>query len=149
MKPSARLIFQPKKLKGHNDNEARLYDLIRKRTIASQMANAEIEKTVITIGQNATQDTFIATGEVITFEGFLKVYSESDDDTEEEKNSETLPMVKANEKLNFLEANATQRFPSPPPRYTEASLVKKLEALGIRNQHTPQLFQPFKKEDMW
>jgi len=128
--------FSAKEIDGHNDNERRLYDLIRKRTIASQMANAEIEKTVITIGQNATKDNFIATGEVITFDGFLRVYSESDDDTEEEQNSETLPMVKANEKLNFIEANATQRFPSPPPRYTEASLVKKLEALGIGRPST-------------
>lgn len=128
--------FSAKEIEGHNDNEARLYDLIRKRTIASQMANAEIEKTVITIGQNASQDNFIATGEVITFDGFLKVYSESDDDTEEQANSETLPMVKVNEKVNFLEANAIQRFPSPPPRYTEASLVKKLEALGIGRPST-------------
>ena len=128
--------FSAKEIEGHNDNEARLYDLIRKRTIASQMANAEIEKTVITIGQNASDDNFIATGEVITFEGFLKVYSESDDDTQEEQNSETLPQVKANDKLNFLEATATQRFPSPPPRYTEASLVKKLEALGIGRPST-------------
>lgn len=128
--------FSAKEIAGHNDTEARLYDLIRKRTIASQMANAEIEKTVITIGQNATDNNFIATGEVITFDGFLRVYSESDDDTEEQQNSETLPMVKVNEKLNLLEVNATQRFPSPPPRYTEASLVKKLEALGIGRPST-------------
>jgi len=128
--------FSAKEIEGHNDNEARLYDLIRKRTIASQMANAEIEKTVITIGQNKTQDNFVATGEVITFDGFLRVYSESDDDTEEEQNSETLPMLKNNQAVNFSEANAIQRFPSPPPRYTEASLVKKLEALGIGRPST-------------
>lgn len=128
--------FSAREIEGHNDNERRLYDLIRKRTIASQMANAEIEKTVITIGQDATPENFIATGEVITFDGFLRVYSESYDDGEEQENSETLPAVKVNEKLNFIEANATQRFPLPPPRYTEASLVKKLEALGIGRPST-------------
>jgi len=128
--------FAAKEIEGHNDTERRLYDLIRKRTIASQMANAEIEKTVITIGQNASQDNFIATGEVITFDGFLRVYSESSDEGEEQGNSENLPMVKVNEKINFFEANAIQRFPSPPPRYTEASLVKKLEALGIGRPST-------------
>jgi len=128
--------FSAKEIEGHNDNERRLYDLIRKRTIASQMANAEIEKTTITISQNKTQDNFIATGEVILFDGFLRVYSESDDDTDEQENSETLPLLKVNQKVNFAEANATQRFPSSLPRYTEASLVKKLEALGIGRPST-------------
>ncbi len=128
--------FSAKEIEGHNDNERRLYDLIRKRTIASQMANAEIEKTIITLGQNKTQDNFIASGEVITFDGFLRVYSESDDDTEEQENSENLPLVQVNQKVNFIEANATQRFPFPPPRYTEASLVKKMEALGIGRPST-------------
>jgi DNA topoisomerase-1 len=133
--------FSAKEIEGHNDNEARLYDLIRKRTIASQMANAEVEKTVITIGQNKTQDNFIATGEVITFDGFLRVYSESDDEDEAGTNQEsseaaTLPMVEVNQKVNFMEANAVQRFPNSPPRYTEASLVKKLEALGIGRPST-------------
>jgi DNA topoisomerase I len=128
--------FSAKEIDGHNDNERRLYDLIRKRTIASQMANAEIEKTTITLGQNKSEDNFIATGEVITFDGFLRVYSESDDDTEEQGSSENLPLVQVNQKVNFIEANAIQRFPFPPPRYTEASLVKKLEALGIGRPST-------------
>ncbi len=128
--------FSAKEIAGHDSNEARLYDLIRKRTIASQMANAELEKTVITIGQNKTDDNFIATGEVIIFDGFLRVYSESDDEDVEKESDETLPMVKTGEKANFLEANATQRFPNSLPRYTEASLVKKLEALGIGRPST-------------
>ncbi len=128
--------FATKEING-TDQEMRLYDLIWKRTIASQMADAEIEKTVFTIGQNATEDKFIATGEVITFEGFLKVYNESDDDSEEEEDKEgQLPLLETNQKLQLVEMNAIQRFTLPPARYTEASLVKKLEALGIGRPST-------------
>jgi DNA topoisomerase-1 len=129
--------FDAKEIEG-TDQEMRLYDLIWKRTIASQMADAEIEKTILTIGQNATEDKFVATGEVITFEGFLKVYTESDDEKEEEENAEdaNLPMLDINQKVDVLEVNATQRYTQPPARYTEASLVKKMEALGIGRPST-------------
>lgn len=128
--------FAVKEIEG-TDQETRLYDLIWKRTIASQMSDAEIEKTVLTISQSAGEEKFIATGEVISFDGFLKVYTESDDETEDEEKEEgTLPMVKENQKLEMAEINAMQRFTLPPARYTEASLVKKLEALGIGRPST-------------
>jgi len=128
--------FDVKEIQG-TDQEVRLYDLIWKRTVASQMADAEIEKTVLTIGHSKGDEKFIATGEVITFEGFLKVYTESDDDTEDEEKEEgTLPMLKTDQKLDVAEINAIQRFTLPPARYTEASLVKKLEALGIGRPST-------------
>jgi DNA topoisomerase-1 len=128
--------FAVKSIEG-TDQEMRLYDLIWKRTVASQMADAEIEKTILTIGHSAGEEKFIATGEVITFEGFLKVYTESDDEGEEEQEEgATLPMLETNQKLNATEITATQRFTQPPARYTEASLVKKLEALGIGRPST-------------
>jgi DNA topoisomerase-1 len=117
-------------------NEQRLYDLIWKRTIASQMADAELERTIVTISNNKTADLFTATGEVIKFDGFLRVYMESTDDEKEEPSEGLLPPLKKGQSLNVNVITATERFSSPPARYTEASLVKKLEELGIGRPST-------------
>ncbi len=117
--------------------EQRLYDLIWKRTISSQMSDAQIERTVITIGSSKTSEDFVATGEVIRFDGFLKVYMEStDDETQQDEKEGILPPMKTNDKLDLNEAMAVERFTYPPSRYTEASLVKKLEELGIGRPST-------------
>lgn len=117
--------------------EARLYDLIWKRTIASQMSDAELEKTTAKITISTSTETFVAQGEVLKFDGFLKVYLESSDDEEnEDENSSMLPPLKVGEKLQSKEIVAQQRFTHHPPRYTEASLVKKLEELGIGRPST-------------
>ncbi len=122
---------------GSND-EKRLYNLIWKRTIASQMSDASIEKTNIKISNNKNNKLFIAQGEVITFDGFLKVYFESsDDDNGNSSNlNKILPKVNANNELNTIEIIAKQKFTKHPPRYTEASLVRKLEELGIGRPST-------------
>jgi DNA topoisomerase-1 len=118
-----------------NSQEKRLYDLIWKRTVACQMADAEAEKTTITI--SADDLNFTATGEVITFDGFLRVYRESyDDDVQMDETEGLLPAVKKGEHLDMKEMLATQRFTQHPLRYTEASLVKKLEELGIGRPST-------------
>ena len=118
-----------------NSQEKRLYDLIWKRTVACQMADAEAEKTTITI--SADDLNFMATGEVITFDGFLRVYRESyDDDVQQDETEGLLPVVKKGERLDMKEMVATQRFTQHPLRYTEASLVKKLEELGIGRPST-------------
>jgi len=117
-------------------SQKRLYELIWKRTIASQMSDALIEKTIITIDVSKADENFITRGEVIKFDGFLKVYLESTDDEEAEKEEGVLPKVTKGEKLNMLQAEATERFTLHPPRYTEASLVKKLEELGIGRPST-------------
>lgn len=118
-------------------NEQRLYDLIRKRAKASLMADAEIEKTVATIGISSTTETLVATGEVVKFEGFLKAYEESfDDDENEEGGSAMLPPISVGEILNLAELKAQQRFSKPSARYTEAALVKKLEEMGIGRPST-------------
>ena len=117
--------------------EKRLYDLIWKRTIASQMSDAELEKTTVTINISNSPEKFIATGEVLIFDGFLRVYMESDD--EEDQNGGTkglLPPLKANQILRWEKIQATERFSQKPARYTEASLVKKLEELGIGRPST-------------
>ena len=118
--------------------EKRLYDLIWKRTIASQMADAELEKTTATISITGTSETFVATGEVITFDGFLRVYKESlDDDSEQaEDESRLLPPLKKGQPLTSRRITAQERFTQHPPRYTEASLVRKLEELGIGRPST-------------
>ena len=116
--------------------EQRLYELIWKRTIASQMADALLEKTTVTIKVSSTEENFIAHGEVLKFEGFLKVYLEGKDDEDEEAAEGILPPMKINEKLGMQEINAVQRFTHHPARYTEASLVKKLEELGIGRPST-------------
>ena len=115
--------------------EKRLYELIWKRTIASQMADAQMEKTTANIAISDHKESFVATGEVTIFDGFLHVYREStDDDTAAE--TKTLPMVHAGEQLNPQQITATERFTQHPPRYTEASLVRKLEELGIGRPST-------------
>ncbi|MDR3184171.1 MAG: type I DNA topoisomerase [Prevotellaceae bacterium] len=117
--------------------EKKLYDLIWKRTIASQMADAQLEKTTVDITVSTAPQTFQATGEVILFDGFLKVYMEtSDDDNEEKHDSGLLPPLKEKQALTAREIAATERFAQRPPRYTEASLVKKLEELGIGRPST-------------
>lgn len=118
-------------------NEQRLYDLIWKRTIASQMSDAELEKTTAKVKVSTTSELFIAQGEVLKFDGFLKVYMEgTDDEDSDEENSSMLPPLKVGEKLDSQEITATQRFTHHPARYTEASLVKKLEELGIGRPST-------------
>lgn len=117
-------------------SQKRLYDLIWKRTIASQMADAELEKTVITIDISTASENFVARGEVIKFDGFLKVYMESTDDEDADSDKKLLPPVKEGTKLIRKGITATQKFTQPPPRYTEASLVKKLEELGIGRPST-------------
>lgn len=119
-----------------NQNEKRLYELIWKRTIASQMADAEVERTTISIEMNNSPVLFSATGEVVKFDGFLKVYSESSDSEHSEEEKAIIPPVKAGMPLFYETITATQRYTTPPPRYTEASLVKKLEELGIGRPST-------------
>jgi DNA topoisomerase-1 len=117
-------------------NEQRLYELIWKRTIASQMSDAELEKTIVTIPSSNKKEFFTATGEVIKFDGFLKVYLEGSDDESEEESEGMLPALKIGQSLQYSEITATERFTHHPPRYTEASLVKKLEELGIGRPST-------------
>jgi len=117
--------------------EKRLYSLIWKRAIASQMADAEIEKTTVDIETPAVAEHFTATGEVIRFDGFLKVYIEgSDDDSADSADGGMLPQMHKGEVLKLVDITATQRFTQQPPRYTEASLVKKMEELGIGRPST-------------
>lgn len=115
--------------------QARLYDLIWKRTVASQMSDAKLERTNVKIESDKHKETFGATGEVLLFEGFLKVYLEGNDDEDEEQEG-MLPALKVGEKLTNSYITATERFSKPPARYTEASLVKKLEELGIGRPST-------------
>jgi DNA topoisomerase-1 len=116
-------------------DQARLYDLIWKRTLASQMSDAELERTNVKIEANNHSEVFQATGEVIKFEGFLKVYLEGSDDDDEEQEG-MLPALKVNEKLVNQQIVAKERFTQAPSRYTEAALVKKLEELGIGRPST-------------
>lgn len=116
-------------------DQARLYDLIWKRTLASQMSDAQLERTNVKIEANNHSEIFTASGEVLLFEGFLKVYLEGHDDDEEEQEG-MLPAMKVNEKLANNYITATERYSRPPARYTEASLVKKLEELGIGRPST-------------
>ncbi|RUT77717.1 type I DNA topoisomerase [Ancylomarina longa] len=117
-------------------NEIRLYNLIWKRTIASQMSDAKLEKTNIKIGISTNGKQFIASGEMIKFDGFLKVYMESSDDENQKREETLLPNVKVQDILEAELINATQNFTYKAPRYTEASLVKKLEELGIGRPST-------------
>ena len=118
--------------------EKRLYDLIWKRTVASQMADAQIEKTTVTINVSSASENFIASGEVIVFDGFLKVYRESTDDEDNNQDdfSHTLPAMSNGDELQRREITSTERFSQGPIRYTEASLVHKLEELGIGRPST-------------
>lgn len=121
---------------GGSAEEKRLYDLIWKRTIASQMADAELERTIVTIDISTNKHHFLTTGEVVLFDGFLKVYLESSDDENGEATEGLLPPLKHNQKLELKEMLGTERFTRQPPRYTEASLVKKMEELGIGRPST-------------
>ncbi len=121
---------------GKDAAEKKLYELIWKRTLASQMSDALLEKTNINIGISTADEKFVATGEVVKFDGFLKVYLESTDDEEEENGGGLLPPLKLNQQLPLQEMTATERFTKPQPRYTEASLVKKMEELGIGRPST-------------
>jgi DNA topoisomerase-1 len=114
----------------------RLYDLIRKRALASQMSEAILEKTVITIASDRSDLNFVGTGEVIKFDGFLRLYMEGTDEESDEQQEGLMPEVNIGESLQLLESTAMQRFTYPPARYTEASLVKKLEELGIGRPST-------------
>lgn len=116
--------------------EKKLYELIWKRTIASQMADAELEKTIVTVGISNNNLKFTAEGEVLKFPGFLNVYLEDTDDEDMEKESHLLPPVKKQDTLLMKETTATERFTQRPARYTEASLVRKLEELGIGRPST-------------
>ena len=134
--------IRPSYINKHNvdgtNAEKRLYELIWKRAIASQMSDAKLEKTTATIDISTTVEDFIASGEVLKFDGFLKVYFESkDEDLENGENGKTLlPKLNVNDKLKNIIINGTQRFTHHPPRYTEASLVKKLEEQGIGRPST-------------
>ncbi len=124
---------------GNSPQEKKLYELIRKRTIACQMADVELERTTISVGISGQTERFVAVGEVISFEGFLQVYMESnDDDVEKDKEQDNglLPPVKLHEVLSLKDIVATERFTQRPPRYTEASLVRRLEELGIGRPST-------------
>jgi DNA topoisomerase-1 len=116
--------------------EKRLYDLIWKRAIASQMSKAQIERTIATVDISTNKMSLVATGEVLQFDGFLKVYMESTDEEGDDDNSKMLPPLKVGENLNLIQLDAIERYTRPAPRYTEASLVKKLEELGIGRPST-------------
>lgn len=116
--------------------EKRLYNLIWKRTVASQMADAQIEKTTIEIKPSTRPENFVATAEAIKFDGFLRLYTESHDEPDEPGQPISLPPLKNGDRLQALSVTATERFTQQPPRYTEASLVKKMEELGIGRPST-------------
>ena len=120
-----------------SSQEKRLYELIWKRTIASQMSDAELEKTTATISVSGRKEHFVAVGEVLKFDGFLKVYMEStDDEGDTEGNDKMLPALAKGDVLALSSVTATERFSQAPARYTEASLVRKLEELGIGRPST-------------
>jgi len=121
---------------GSDQSQKKLYELIWKRAIASQMSDAELERTKIYISANTIEHTFVATGEIIKFEGFLKVYLEGSDDENEDEDDVMLPKVTVGDKVQSQTIEAYQSFTRPPARYTEASLVRKLEELGIGRPST-------------
>ena len=121
---------------GMGDAESRLYDLIWKRAIASQMSDAQLEKTTATINISTTDERLVAKGEVVKFDGFLKVYIESTDDESEDENQSMLPPLSIGQVLDLKSMLAKEGFTRHPPRYTEASLVKKLEEMGIGRPST-------------
>lgn len=127
--------FENNEIEG-TPQEKRLYDLIWKRAIASQMSKAQLERTIATITISTLPEVLVATGEVLKFDGFLKVYLESTDEDGDEENSKMLPPLKVGENLLLNEIEATQRYSKAAARYTEASLVKKLEELGIGRPST-------------
>ncbi len=121
---------------GMGDAENRLYDLIWKRAIASQMSDAQLEKTTATIGISTTDEKLVAKGEVVKFDGFLKVYIESTDEENDEENESMLPPLSIGQQLDLRSILAKEGFTRHPARYTEASLVKKLEEMGIGRPST-------------
>ena len=121
---------------GDDSQQKKLYDLIWKRAVASQMKTADLEKTTISIGNSANGETFIAEGEVIKFDGFLRLYIESNDDDGEKDEEGVLPRVNINDSLIYSEIKAEEKFSRPAARYSEAALVKKLEELGIGRPST-------------
>ena len=131
-----RPTYMDKETISGDKNEQQLYSLIRKRTLASQMAEAELEKTTITIAISGEKYTFEAVGEVIIFDGFLKVYMESFDDEKEDDETALLPAIHKGDQLQRSLIQALEQYTTHPPRYTEASLVKKMEALGIGRPST-------------
>ena len=117
--------------------EQRLYTLIRKRTLASQMADAQLEKTTVCVNISGREEQFVTTGEVVLFDGFLRIYRESvDTEAENEGEGGLLPHIEEGEQLSRLEITARERYTRQPPRYTEASLVHKMEELGIGRPST-------------
>ncbi len=120
---------------GANADEQRLYELIWKRTIASQMADAQVETTRVDVSVSGMDYQFVASGEIVTFDGFMRAYVQSTDD-EQESTAQTIPAMSKNEQLRLTEMNAQQQFSRPPMRYTEAALVKKMEELGIGRPST-------------
>lgn len=132
--------IRPTYMNAHTVDDAdarRLYELIWKRTIASQMSDAEFEKTIAKISISTNKDLLTATGEVMKFDGFLKVYLEGKDEEEDEEDTEgMLPPLTTGQQLDFTRMTATEKFTRPGPRYTEASLVKKMEELGIGRPST-------------
>lgn len=132
-----RPTYMNKQKAGSTAQHERLYELIWKRTIASQMADAELERTTIDINISGVPQPFVAKGEVIKFDGFLKVYMEdTDDENTDEDQKGLLPAVKVGQSLDMDRIEATERFSQPPARFTEASLVRKLEELGIGRPST-------------
>lgn len=132
--------IRPSEIKNSSINadydEQRLYELIWKRTIASQMEDAQLERTIVSIENDKNDIILTAKGEVVTFDGFLKVYKESSDEEDQEEKMELLPPLKVGEELINREIEAVEKFSKHPPRYNEASLVRKLEELGIGRPST-------------
>ena len=131
-----RPTYMDKKTVSGSDQEKKLYDLIWKRTLASQMADAKLEKTTISISIDGSTKKFQASGEIVVFDGFLRVYAESKDEEQEDGTSGLLPPINENDILDAKEITATEQFTNNPPRFTEASLVKKMEELGIGRPST-------------
>ena len=128
--------YMNKKTVDGDSSHQRLYDLIWKRTISSQMSDAQFDRTTVKINISNTLEQFVARGEVITFEGFMKVYLEGKDDDNNQEQDGTLPNLEKGEDLILSEAIASEQFSRPPARYAEASLVKKMEELGIGRPST-------------
>ena len=131
-----RPTFMENHTAGASSDEQKLYKLIWRRTLASQMADAKLEKTTVTIDISTRKEQLQAKGEVILFDGFLKLYTESVSEDEDAEESGIIPPLQSGDELSLREMLATERFSKHPPRYTEASLVKKLEELGIGRPST-------------
>ena len=130
------MFMSPEKVKISDADQQKLYDLIYKRTIASQMAAAQMERTTVDIASADGQVILRATGQVVLFEGFIAVYEEGRDDSVVDDDDKRLPLLAAGDKTDKKEVLPEQHFTQPPPRYTEATLVKKMEELGIGRPST-------------